>query len=113
MNIIKTSRELNKKELYKLTKAPNSCSMTDAVGMTLKVDCWILYQDTNNKGETVEILAIMDGEGKVYTTISETFKRSFLEDICEIFDDPAEFPEIEIIEGTTKNGRTYINCAAI
>jgi hypothetical protein len=110
MNIINKSRDLTKREIYKLTKGP-STSVQDAVGMEIKVDCWLLYSDVNAKGEEVEILAILADDGSVYSTISGTFKRTF-EEILEIFEDE-ELPEILIQEGTSKNNRSFAFCTIV
>ena len=78
------------------------------VGLNINVTMWALYEDLNVKGESVEVLAMMDADGQVYTTISEVFKRSFF-GIVEDFKDE-DFPEITILEGTTKAGRSYVDC---
>lgn len=107
MNIINQSRELTKMEQYKLTKSKKAISVKDAVGLSINVDAWCIYEDHNQKDETVQVLAVMDTEGSVYTTVSEVFTRSFL-DIVETFGD--DMPPVEIIDGTTKSGRTYYDC---
>lgn len=107
MKIINQSRELTTMEQYKLTKSKKSISVKDAVGLSLQVDAWAEYEDQNTKGEAVQVLSIMTTDGSVYTTVSEVFRRSFM-DIVETFGD--DMPPVEIIDGTTKAGRTYYDC---
>lgn len=109
MKVTKTSRELTKMETYRLTKAPDSQTVQNHVGGTFAVDAWCLYEDTNSRGEELEILSILTTDGEVFNTISETFKRSFLE-VMEIFE--GEEVNVEVISGTTKAGRTYLDCVA-
>ena len=108
MEILRKSKEeLTAREQYKLTKNKKSISVKDAVGMQIKVNLWCQYQDQNQKGEIVTVLAIMADDGEVYTTVSEVFTRSFF-DIVDTFKD--DLPEVVIIDGTTKSGRTYYDC---
>lgn len=103
----KSKQELTAREQYKLTKNKKAISVKDAVGMQIKVNIWCQYQDQNQKGETVTVLAIMADDGEVYTTVSEVFTRSFF-DIVDTFGE--DLPEVVIIDGTTKSGRTYYDC---
>lgn len=108
MEILQRSKEFTAREQHKLTKSKTAQSVREVVGVNLNVQMWALYVDTNVKGEDVEVLAMMDADGQVYTTISEVFKRSFM-GIVEDFKDE-DFPEIVILEGTTKAGRSYVDC---
>lgn len=65
------------------------------------------YANYNDSDKDVEVLSIVDNEGIVYSTVSETFKRNFW-DIVDIFGDE-EFT-IKKISGTTKSGRQFVNC---
>ena len=107
MEIIKKSKDFNTREMYKLTKG-ETVSLQKAVGVTIEVDAYLEYSDTNTKGEDVEILAILDKEGQVYTTISQTFKQSFYE-IVEIFGMDG-LPPVIVTEGQSNAGRRYIGC---
>lgn len=109
MNIIKHSdKEFNKIDIYKMTKG-ETVSVRDAVGIEIKVDKYLLYEDVNTRGETVEILAVMADDRTVYSTVSETFKTRFFE-IVEIFGEDLEQVPILITEGTSKSGRQYASC---
>lgn len=107
MKILEKSGDLSKRTMFKLTEGKNTTKVSDAVGMQIKVSCWLIYEDENARGETVEVLSIQGIDGDIYTTVSDVFKRSF-ERIVETFDD--EDIEIVILDGLTKNGRTYYDC---
>lgn len=106
MEIKEQSRQFNKEELYKLTRG-QSLNVKDAVGTTFMVDGYLMYEEVNSKGENVEVLAVLDSEGHVYSTISATFKREF-EFIWELMD--GDQFSITIIGGVTKNNRDYVSC---
>ena len=100
--------EISKKDLYKMTKG-DTVSVRDAVGITFKTAAYILYQDTNTRGDEVEVLAIMADDRTVYSTVSETFKQRFF-DIVDTFEEEFTGTEILITEGTSKAGRQYASC---
>ena len=110
MNIINQSRELTKMEIYKLTEGKKTISVKDAVGLTFRVDAWCVYEDQNEKGDKSHVLSILATDGCVYTTVSEVFRKSFMR-ILQVFGD--DLPEIEILDGESKNNRTYYDCTAI
>ena len=111
MNIIKTSREMNSVERYRMTKNPSIQKMRDIVGVTIQVIDWVMYLDTNQKGEEHEILSIRDAGGEVYATNSATFIRSFFE-ILDILSGAGEkLDTLVIVQGTSKAGRPFITCA--
>lgn len=110
MNIINQSGELTKMQLYKMTEGKKSISVKDAVGLTFRVWAWCEYEDQNERGDKSHVLSILATDGSVYTTVSDVFRRSFMR-ILEVFGD--DLPEIEILEGQTKNNRTYYDCTAI
>lgn len=106
MEIIEKSRDFTKQELYKLTRG-QSINAKDAIGTDVHVDGYCKYSEVNSKGEQVEILAVLDVDGTVYATMSQTFKREF-EFIVDIMgDDPFT---ITIIGGVTKAGRDFVSC---
>lgn len=108
MNILKKmpqNLEEDKVTLYRLTK--DICNkMKDCAGQRLSVEAYCLYEDVNTKGDQVTLLSIMS-EGVVYTTSSQTFIDAF-NDMIEVFED--DIPDIEVVEGTSKNNRSYITC---
>ena len=106
MEIISKSRELSKMEQYKLTRG-NSTNAKDAVGTTIHPDAWCIYQEVNARGEDVEILAILDHDGSVYSTMSQTFKREF-DAIVDIM--AGDDFKVTIIDGLTNSGRSFVTC---
>lgn len=106
INILKTNKEISKKDLYYLTMAPDSTKMSEAVGETIDIQYAVIYEDVRND-KTSTVSAIMDVDGRVYATNSNSFKER-LEDILEFF--PDEEISIKVCQGTSKSGRPYIYC---
>ena len=107
MNILASSRELNSKELYFTTKAPDIRKMSDAAGSVLDIDYWVEYQDTNKDGETQTIISIATPDG-VYASNSASFIRAF-SDIMECFT-VDEIKRIKVDSGKSNAGRTFLTC---
>ena len=80
--------------------------MKDCAGQVLKVDAYCLYEDVNGKGDQVTLLSIMS-DGEVFTTSSETFIDAF-NGMIDVFGE--EIPDIQVLEATSKNNRSYITC---
>lgn len=108
--IIKSNKELTKRESYKLTLDPAIKKMKDFIGVQIEVAAYCLYKDVNRDGKEVEVLSIMDKDGGVCATNSETFKRNFM-NIVELMD--GEEFAIEIISGESKAGREFITCTLV
>lgn len=107
MKIIKTSKELTKREFYKATMSPTTKQIKDlADGTEIDIDFWALFIDDTNDEES-EVLTIVDKDGIVYATISDTFKKNFFK-MVQLFEDE-EFAIIKI-SGTTNAGRDFVNC---
>lgn len=97
--------DADKRTTYKLTKGQGAVKMSAAAGCTISPKCWCMYTDTDNKGNPMDVITIMDGEGTVFATNSPTFARDF-NDIVEVFGD--ELPELLILTGESKSGRTFV-----
>ncbi len=111
MTITKTSKELTKKEIYKLTLDPAMKKMKDFVGSSIDVYAYCLYTDFNSKDDKeVEVLSVMDKDGSVFATNSPTFKKDFM-NIAEIMEND-EY-SIEVISGTSNAGREFITCTLL
>lgn len=114
ITILKTSKELTKKEKYLLTQNPAIQTIQKVEDNTLITPVvWCVYEeekdDGKDEGKTVTILSMIDNETKnVYACQSVTFRKSFL-DIADIFEEGEVFSIIKI-SGETKAGREYINC---
>lgn len=109
MKIINKSGEFTRKEMYQMTKA-ESLSIKDYEGVVITPAKWIQYEDTNSEGQLRTILSIMDADGQIYSTVSETFSRTFFE-MLE-FMEGEEF-QLEVTKGTSNKGRDYYSCRMI
>lgn len=111
MNILKKSAEMSAADLYRMTKNASIVQMKNAIGTVLNVTAWVIYEDTNQKGETNTITTIRDEDGTVYATSSPTFLRAFTE-ILEIYEGSGEqLTSLMVVPGTSKAGRQFITCA--
>lgn len=110
VTVINSNKELTKRESYKLTLDPSIKKMRDFIGVQIEVTAYCLYKDVNKDGKDVEVLSIMDKDGGVYATNSDTFKRDFM-NIADLMD--GECYTIEIISGQSKAGREFITCTLV
>lgn len=109
MNIKKTYPEnLTNRQKYDLTMSPKTQKMSDAVGSTVEIEAWALYEDEDREGEIREILAIRSPEGEILATNSQTFKDDFFR-MVDLFGPGVS--SVEIISGKSKAGRDFITCA--
>ena len=109
MELLKTNKELSKKEIYFLTKTQDAQKMTEAANQELELTSWAIYKDHNADGEEVELFAMRTVEGETFATNSPTFISAF-RDILDVFE-PEEITKLKVMTGTSKNNRTYITCA--
>lgn len=113
MKILKTNipdLETNRKEMYVLTRGVSLSvqKMTDADReKAYPVHGFALYEELNNDGDVVEVLAVKS-EGVVLSTISKTFKDEFFY-IADIMGD--EPYAIRIVKDVSAKGRTFYTCA--
>lgn len=114
INVIRTSKDLNKTQQYFLTLAPNVKKMSDKAGELIKVDAWCVYEDvsTSKNGETKTstVLSIKTPDNNVYGTNSMTFIKSFT-DMVDFFEGEVNY--ILVDSGTSKNGREFIQCVYV
>lgn len=109
--IVNSSRELDKREAYRLTHMKETEQMKDIPdGLVLNVVDWVEYLSENKDGDTNEVLLIIandeDGVSHYLTTVSATFKESFLE-MAESFGNDFKWKKIS---GQSKSGRNYVDC---
>lgn len=107
MTIIEKGGDYSKREIYELTKSPKIQKMSEHVGEQLQVDQYLLYEDGENKDVPIQILSIRSGD-VVIATNSATVIKEFL-GIVELMD--GDRFAVEILTGTSKNGRTYLTVA--
>lgn len=106
IEIIKSSKELSKVEVYLMTVSPAMIginSLEDETKIDVSAYCW--YRSVKDTGEVTDLLSILGPDKKVYVTSSDTFKQSF-EDIAAIFEGE-EFTIVKTSK-TSKAGRKYI-----
>lgn len=111
MEVVVANKELTKEELYFLTKAQDVQKMTEAVDSTLDVTAWCIYLDKNTDGEEVELFSMRTEDGETFATNSATFIKAFRE-ILDIFE-PEEVKRIKVMNGISKNNRTFVTCAYV
>lgn len=107
MRIIKSSGNIDKKAMFNMTEGGTSNKVSDAVGEVIHIDSWVLYETEDSKGQQVTALAILEKNGLIYATISDTFVKKF----NKILDymDGEEF-DVKVIGGTSKSGRQFVDC---
>lgn len=111
MEVIVANKDLSKEEVYFLTKAQDVMKMTEAVEQTFDLDAWCIYLDKNADGEEVELFSMRTTEGETYATNSPTFIKAFRE-ILDIFE-PDEVKRLKVMNGVSKNNRTFVTCAYV
>lgn len=107
MKVLYQSRDLSRAEKAAVF-FNQSTNLKDCAGQTIIVSAMVKYEDVNSKGDNVTIMAFLTDNDEVITTSSGTVMRSFerMVDGLEINLTKENVP-IKIIEGVSKNGRTY------
>lgn len=115
MEFIKTNIDsTDKRQIYRMTKGDSNKIEGLEKGITIPIDKYALYEeekernksDGNKEMYTQRVLTFTSGPQK-FGTISATFIKSFMEIVDIMGNDPFA---IIITGGTTKSGRTYVNC---
>lgn len=109
--IVSSSRDIEPREAYRLTHLKETERVKDLPDdATYYVLNWLVYLSENKDGETSEVLLIMaedeDGACHYLTTVSATFKESFLE-MTDSFGCDFTWKKIS---GKSKAGREYVDC---
>lgn len=111
MKIIKTSENLNQKDVFKLTQAMRSRRAQDlAAAESIKIDKFVLFDKEETNDETgeetsVEVLAFtLEGDSSVFATVSPTFIKSF----NAIEENGFAGEELVVLEDVSKAGRKFI-----
>lgn len=109
MEIIETSREMSKRELFDMTMSDDTTSLkTLDTDTEIAVTLWVRYTTPDMKtGELKEILTFTDGI-TVFGTNSSTFQNKFAE-IVDLMD--GEPFSVVIKRGVSKNDREFITCS--
>lgn len=107
MNIIFTNKELDKREIYKHTRA-SGVSIKDCEDGAIIVPAEVcIYEDVNNNGEVVTITSIIDKDGKHYVTNSKFFREE-LQYIIDLMG--GEEYGLIVRKQKSKGGRTFVTC---
>ena len=111
MKIIRKTEGLTSADMYALTKGNDVQKMSDAKGEVLDIAKFVLYEDEDQKGELMNVLAVETVAGVRYATNSKTFVRNF-SDIMAIYEAGNEVPptQFKVGSGKSKGGREYITC---
>lgn len=112
MEILHQSENLTLKELYDLTRSPEAEGMKDHIGETLKLDAYMVREETNDEGEVITIASVKSGD-KIYSTNSATFVREFSSILVMAKSVNAKVNHIKVTSGQSKKGREYITCVYI
>lgn len=109
ITVKRSSRDLNKVEIYRMTLDNSITSCKDLPDdYEIEVDAWLEYEDEKENGKVEEIFVILATDGSVYACTSKTFARNVLE-IDNVFDG-ATYTIIKK-SGTTKAGKPFIMAA--
>ena len=101
---------VSKDTIYNLTMSPKMKQMRTLKGSRVEIAAWCIYEDTNAKtGDLQPILSIQTPEGEVFGTNSATMLADFLR-MVDVFGADG-IGAIEIIGGTSKQGREFITCS--
>lgn len=107
ITITNTTKEFTAIEKYLMTTAPTIKSVkTLQDGDVINVAGYLEFVDEKEDGTTAELMSIITTDNTVYSTQSETFKRS-IKNIEVIMQFP--FP-VKKISGQSKAGRKYVDC---
>lgn len=108
IEIKESSRELTALDKYAMTKTAVSVKNLED-NVTIMAEAYMIYQDINEEtGETKDLTAILDQDGRAYITQSSTFTREMLA-IWDIFGESSIKPLMKK-SGTTKSGRPFVTC---
>lgn len=108
MQIIKASKDLTNVDVYKMTKGTSTTKVSDCAGLVFTVDAYVVFEDVNRQtGQVMSIASIKTADGKILVSNSPTFVEAF-NDIVDIFGE--NIPELTIVQGKSKAGRTFYNC---
>ena len=109
ITITNTTKEFTAIEKYLMTKAPTIKSVkTLHDGDVINVAGYLEFVDEKDDGMTAELMSIITTDKAVYSTQSETFKRS-IKDIETVMQGQFPFP-VKKISGQSKAGRNFVDC---
>ena len=93
---------------YDLMNNPTMQKLSTAKGQRLQISAYMLRDDTNSDGQTVNVLSFKTKDGDLFATNSPICIREFMKIVdCK---PNAEF-DIIVLDGVSRNGRHYCTCA--
>lgn len=96
---------MTKKELF---NARNTGRQIEA-GLTINLVDVDTFSDTDKNGNPIEVAALKDQDGTIYTTISATVIRT-IDDLKDLLADDGVVVCV-VKEGVSNNGRTFFQIA--
>ena len=108
MEIISKSENLNRKQVYNMTRGPKVKKVQNSVGPH-EFNGYVYYSDEKQDGSEIQVLSILTEDGAIATN-SQTFIPQFLE-AFEMLD--GDFQYFEVVETSTKSGRKCYQFAVI
>lgn len=107
MEIKYTNKELDKRSIYKHTRAAGISLKDVEDGLKIAPAEICIYEDNNSRGDNVTITSIVADDGKHYVTNSQFFREE-LEYIIDLMagDDFA----VIVKKAVSKGGRTFVTC---
>ena len=113
MEMIKASKkDFTAVEIFNFTRNPEMELVKNCTGDVFTVNDFVEYHDVNGQGEEVDILVIRSGD-RYISTISETFKDEFFRILDIVAQAGGGTPEIGIVQGESKKGRTFYTCKLV
>lgn len=120
VEIIETSRELDPKTKIRakdFTNAIKLGTVCETEEQIIDVDSWVHLHVKNEKSDDKEYEAyvIIDKEGNLYHTGSESFWRSF----TSIWEEVADYPDlvwkllVKSLPSKNRQGKTFLTCTLI
>ena len=110
MEIIKSSGNIDKKAMFNMTEGGSSNKVSAAIGEVIDLAGWVLYRTEDSKGNPVTALSLLQKNGLIYATISETFIKKFDKIVAFAEKELDGVFDIRVIGGTSKNGCQYVDC---
>lgn len=106
MQIISKSAGLNERQVFQVTQNGTAQKVKENNGRTFDVVEYVLYKDALEGEEERELVALVTSDGDVIASNSPTVIRQFKK-MLDTFTLP--ITNVQIQQGTSKNGRAYYN----
>ena len=98
------SENTSNEQIYKMMRSKEVGKVSDNIGFTGEPSDYVIYTQDDGDGGEVAICAMRFADGKMLATNSATFRK----EIELMIDTFGKIPAIEIVSGTSRNGRKYV-----